>query len=320
MMRLSHPPEFRSVLNTEAVILMDFLSEHPLENAYLRGLLFDYSLKELHRLEWGEFYIHRENGFASGVFYLDVTGLLIMAQPSPEGIASFAEFLFNKRRSVRRIIAEHQQVVALHTLLAARESSFLDYHQWFEESGMVLNRSQIISPSSDDKADLGQTTVDNVSGIKNVEKNDGLGGGVRLADPVMAREIAEGSRAAMKEELGIHMSSYDFEQLVRSKTDLIERRRYYVYEREGIILFQAYLSSVLPEAAQIQGVYVPPIHRCRGLATRCMLEVCRHACKHNRQLVLRVQKRNLPALAVYRKIGFTPFMDYLSIWYSMDIS
>ena len=252
------------------------------------GLISDYSIKELLQIGWGEFFAYQENKAIGGVFYLDVTGLLVVAQSNEVSLSEFANFIALEGKTVTRIISVGDPAEALHNAFSRLDLKWGRVRQTFEEIGMILIREDL-EPFVEPK--------------------------LRLAHPSEAPEIAKGSRRAMEEELDLHTERFDFERLVRSKSDLIERERYFILEEDGHIVFQGYLSALLPEVGQIQGVWVPVDRREEGIATRCMAEMCARSLSYCDHIVLRVQRRNLPAIAVYEKIGFAPFLEYRSIWY-----
>lgn len=263
------------------------LSNHRDENAYLLGLLSDYTLAGLIRMPWGRFY-RPGNGVGKGVFYGDITGLVVASGANDRGAETFARLVVNDGLFMNRIISASEQTLLLHEALAQEDSRWTLVQNRFEEYAMRLVPTDLPD-----------------------EREPRL----RIADMHQARAVAQGSARAMREEIEVEAKGEEFERLVRSKLDLIQRRRYYILEEAGEIRFQAYLSACLPDVGQIQGVWVPPEHRNRGIATRCLAEMCRRCLAASDHLVLRVQKRNLAALAVYRKIGFAPFKDSLSIWY-----
>jgi hypothetical protein len=283
-----HTP-IHAVDPSEEQRLVEELSKSPNENAYLLGLIQDYSLYDLLRMPWGRFFWFEKGGRIEGIFYSDVTGVLVVSEGTQESLSLFSEFVVEEGLFVNRIIAAKRFVLPFHELLSRHEARWQNVVQSFEEDAMVLER---------------------------VNMRSGIEPKLRFAQPHEAHRVAIGSAAAMTEELEIQTEGEEFERLVRSKVDLIQRKRYFVFEEEGSIRFQAYLSASLPRVGQVQGVWVPPEFRNEGIATRCMAEMCRRCLETSDRLVLRVQKRNLPAQRVYHKIGFEPFLDCLSLWFS----
>jgi GNAT superfamily N-acetyltransferase len=278
----------RKVTATDEKRLIGVLSRSFDENAYLLGLIHDYSVAELSHMQWGWFFWCPSQRGIEGVLYIDTTGLAVLSPSSREALSSFADFVISEEFNLNRIISEETAARCLDGHLRERGSAWQTTLQVFEEDGMVLRRS--------DLAHIGE-------------------GDLRLAQPQEANEIAHGAAEAMLEELGLRTDEEEMERLIRSKVDLISRNRYFVLRADGRIVFQAFLSTALPEVALIQGVWVPRDRRGCGIATRCVAEMCHRALDYSDRILLRVQKRNLPAEAVYRKVGFKNFLNYLSIWY-----
>ena len=69
-------------------------------------------------------------------------------------------------------------------------------------------------------------------------------------------------------------------------------------------MFKAELGAVTPDACQVQGVWVAPDHRGRGLAPAGMARVVELARSHSRQVSLYVNEYNTPALRAYETAGF----------------
>ncbi len=87
-------------------------------------------------------------------------------------------------------------------------------------------------------------------------------------------------------------------------------------DREGLC-FRASVSARTPDAAQISGVYVPPERRGRGLARRGLSEMCERLLEESRSVCLFVNDFNAPAIAVYRRLGFTDRAEWASAFFDM---
>jgi ribosomal protein S18 acetylase RimI-like enzyme len=71
------------------------------------------------------------------------------------------------------------------------------------------------------------------------------------------------------------------------------------------LCFRASVSALTGDAAQLSGVYTPPERRNRGLARRGLAELCARLLVRSRAVCLFVNDFNVPALALYRRLGFT---------------
>jgi predicted GNAT family acetyltransferase len=86
---------------------------------------------------------------------------------------------------------------------------------------------------------------------------------------------------------------------------LIRDRRTLVRVEDGQVVFKADIGSVALGVAQVQGVWVHPDRRGRGLAVPAMAAVVDYARRHLAPTVtLYVNDFNAPALATYRRVGF----------------
>lgn len=85
-------------------------------------------------------------------------------------------------------------------------------------------------------------------------------------------------------------------------------------DREGLC-FRASISAWTPDAAQVSGVYTPLARRNRGLARRGLSELCARLHERSLAVCLFVNDFNAPAIAVYRRIGFTPRADWASAFF-----
>src|SRR3990172_7388059 len=86
--------------------LADFLFKAPDENAYLLGLISDYSVGELMRMQWGWFHWFRPHDRIEGVLYLDTTGLAVVSPSTEDAIRAFAGFVGAEEANLTRIICE----------------------------------------------------------------------------------------------------------------------------------------------------------------------------------------------------------------------
>jgi hypothetical protein len=88
-----------------------------------------------------------------------------------------------------------------------------------------------------------------------------------------------------------------------------------VWSDERGLVFRASVSARTADAAQISGVYTPPAFRNKGLATRALAEMCARLLERSGECCLFVNDVNTPAIAVYRKLGFTLRSPWASAFY-----
>lgn len=85
---------------------------------------------------------------------------------------------------------------------------------------------------------------------------------------------------------------------------LVARQHAFVLVEEGRIIFKADLGSLGVGAGQIQGVWVDPQFRGRGIAAPAMARVVELAREHVGWVSLYVNDFNAPALRTYSRVGF----------------
>lgn len=129
---------------------------------------------------------------------------------------------------------------------------------------------------------------------------------VRLVRPHELDILLPASVAMFTEEVGVSPVGYDGGAFYRARVaELIQAGYALARIEDGRVVFKAEIGAVTRLACQVQGVWVDPALRGRGLATAGMAAVVRYALDHVAPVVsLYVNGYNAPALAVYRKVGF----------------
>lgn len=100
----------------------------------------------------------------------------------------------------------------------------------------------------------------------------------------------------------------------QSNTSLLEKRRFVVVIEDGRVVFKAEFGSVALGACQVQGVWVAPDVRGRGLAAPAMAGVVEYARRHVAPLVsLYVNDYNLAAVRTYERVGFQVVGEFMTV-------
>jgi predicted GNAT family acetyltransferase len=136
--------------------------------------------------------------------------------------------------------------------------------------------------------------------------------------PVRTGEIDRLFPAAVAmytEEVGVSPLVEDGGRGYRRRiVDLVRSGRAYAKLVEGQVVFKAELAVVTRRTAQIQGVWVAPEWRGRGLATAAMAAVVRDALARVAPTVsLYVNDYNVPARRVYERCGFRPVGTFATV-------
>jgi predicted GNAT family acetyltransferase len=131
---------------------------------------------------------------------------------------------------------------------------------------------------------------------------------VRRARPDETDLVVPASAAMFQEEIGFSPIGRDGGISYRMSVNqlVLSGRTFVRMSRDGSeTVFKADLASVTPQVAQIQGVWVAPGLRGRGLAAPAMAAVCAVTRREVAPVVsLYVNAYNAPALAAYRRVGF----------------
>jgi predicted GNAT family acetyltransferase len=142
------------------------------------------------------------------------------------------------------------------------------------------------------------------------------------ADPQLRRVrpseldvLLPASVAMFTEEVGVSPLGPDGGAAYRARVaELIALGRAFARIEDGRVMFKAEIGAVTPHACQVQGVWVRPELRGRGLAVAGMSAVVQEALRTIAPVVsLYVNDFNAPARAVYRKVGFTERATLTSI-------
>jgi predicted GNAT family acetyltransferase len=121
--------------------------------------------------------------------------------------------------------------------------------------------------------------------------------------------------AMYTEEVGVSpvagRGSYSYRQRIG---DLVNARRAYARFIDGRVVFKAELAIVTRHTAQVQGVWVHPDYRGRGIAVAGMAAVVRDALRRVAPTVsLYVNDYNHPARRVYERCGFKQVDTFASV-------
>jgi uncharacterized protein len=120
--------------------------------------------------------------------------------------------------------------------------------------------------------------------------------------------------AMFTEEVGISPLGADGGASYRSRiAELVGAGRAFARIQDGRVIFKAELGSVSSAACQVQGVWVPPDLRGRGLAAPGMAAVAELAREAAPVVSLYVNDFNHAARATYRRVGFADVGQFMSV-------
>ncbi|MFF1907623.1 GNAT family N-acetyltransferase [Kitasatospora sp. NPDC058218] len=122
--------------------------------------------------------------------------------------------------------------------------------------------------------------------------------------------------AMFTEEVGVSPLAGDGGLLYQARVaELISTGRSFArFAEDGQVVFKAEIGAVTEGACQIQGVWVDPAHRGRGLSETGMAAVLDIALREVAPVVsLYVNDYNLRARAAYRRVGFREVGAFMSV-------
>ena len=122
--------------------------------------------------------------------------------------------------------------------------------------------------------------------------------------------------AMFTEEVGVSPLAGDGGLLYQARVaELVGSGRSFArLDQDGKVVFKAEIGAATPQACQIQGVWVAPEYRGRGLAAPGMAAVLRYALADVAPVAsLYVNDFNTAARATYRKVGFEEVGEFMSV-------
>lgn len=121
--------------------------------------------------------------------------------------------------------------------------------------------------------------------------------------------------AMFTEEVGVSPTAGDGGLLYQARVaELVSSGRSFARVEDGRVVFKAEIGAATPRACQIQGVWVAPEYRGRGLSETGMAAVLRFALADVAPVAsLYVNDYNKPARAAYRRVGFREAGAFMSV-------
>ncbi|MFD7290739.1 GNAT family N-acetyltransferase [Streptomyces sp. NPDC059863] len=121
--------------------------------------------------------------------------------------------------------------------------------------------------------------------------------------------------AMFTEEVGVSPLAGDGGLLYQARVaELVGAGRSFARIDDGRVIFKAEIGAATTRACQIQGVWVDPEFRGRGLSEAGMAAVVRYALADVAPIVsLYVNDYNTPARAAYRRVGFREVGAFMSV-------
>jgi predicted GNAT family acetyltransferase len=138
---------------------------------------------------------------------------------------------------------------------------------------------------------------------------------VRTVRPDELETLLPAAVAMFTEEVGVSPLRVDGGAGYRARVaELVRAGQSLAWIEKGEVLFKAEIGAVSRAACQVQGVWVAPAHRGRGIGTAGTAAVVEYARAAIAPVVsLYVNDFNAPARAAYRRVGFREVGRYASV-------
>lgn len=138
--------------------------------------------------------------------------------------------------------------------------------------------------------------------------------GLRLATLDDLDAIVPVHALTVLDESGVNPLQTDPEGFRRRCARRIELGRTWVYMEEGKVTFKAEVVSESPEVTYIEGVWVAPGERGKGIGLRCISMLGRELLQRSESILLLVNERNRGAQAFYSRAGYRFICNYETIF------
>ena len=210
---------------------------------------------------------------------------LVPVCATPAAVAAFAELLAGEPRICSSIIGRADAVLELWDRLAVHWGPARDVRP--NQPLLVADSEPEINPDPD----------------------------VRLVRHDEVDLLFPAAVAMYTEEVGVSPLQDDGGRGYRRRiAELVRAKRAYARFHAGRVIFKAELAIVTKHTAQVQGVWVDPEFRGRGMAAAAMAAVTRDALRRVAPTVsLYVNDYNAPARKAYARCGFAPAGTFATV-------
>jgi ribosomal protein S18 acetylase RimI-like enzyme len=117
--------------------------------------------------------------------------------------------------------------------------------------------------------------------------------------------VVQAQAAMVLEISGVDPLKKDPEGFRKRYLRRIEKKRVWVLIENGRLVFKADVIADTPQASYIEGIYVTPEERGKGLGRRCVTDLGRNLLKRTKAIYLFVENQNSRTKSFYLKLGFT---------------
>ena len=128
--------------------------------------------------------------------------------------------------------------------------------------------------------------------------------GLRLATPEDLEHVVTAQAAMALETSGVDPLTKDPVGFRERYLRRIEKGRVWVLMKNGQLVFKTDIIADTPEAAYIEGVYVSPEERGKGIGRNCVSALGSILLQHTKAIYLFVEQEDMRSTSFYLKLGF----------------
>jgi len=251
--------------------VLHFLAERALHNAVMAGLIMDNGL---------------ESQFNRGSFY----GCRDAAAGTLVGVALIGHGVFVDARSeaaLRQFAKLAQEFPRAHMLMGEQEM-IERFWKFYAPNGQPKRRlcREVLFELTEQSAQS-----DEIANLRLAQVSD-----LPLVVPVHATMAFE--------ESGVNPLEIDPDGFRERCRRRIEKGRTWVLVAQDQLIFKADIISDTSEVVYLEGVYVDPEHRGKGLGSKCLMQLTQTLLNRSTSVSVLVNQERRPAQEFYKKIGF----------------
>jgi predicted GNAT family acetyltransferase len=278
---LQAAPEARALTYADLVAVRRLLDADPVRNVFVSARLDVAGMQALCRS--GELFGYWQDGTLQSVCYAGAN--LVPVNASDRAVQAFAARAARQTRRSSSVVGPAPQALALADLLRPAWGEPRDVRA--RQPVMAIDHESPVAP-------------------------DHL---VRLVRPDEVDVLMPAAVAMFTEEVGIDPRADGGASVYHARvSELVTTGRAYARIEGGRVVFKAEVGAVSRHACQIQGVWVHPTLRGRGLSVPAMAAVVRHALRDHADIVsLYVNDYNMRARATYRSVGFDVVDEFATV-------
>ncbi|MBD0373319.1 MAG: GNAT family N-acetyltransferase [Pyrinomonadaceae bacterium] len=270
-----------ALLPEDCAEALGFLSLRPIHTVFMAGLMLDNGL--VSPFNRGEFYGHRN---ALG----ELEAVALIGQKTV--IEAHSEEAFE---SLMRLALRHPKLQLIRG----------------EENRMELLLEHLSRTGQAPRLICREFLLEQTSVLKGLEPVEEL---CNAAPHDLEQIIAINSAMAL-EETGSNPLKRDLKGMMERTLCRIERGRVWMLARAGKIVFKAEVISAMPQAVFLEGIYVHPEERGRGVGSRCLTQLGSVLLERVTSITLVVNQENRRALALYQRLNYQLRSPYLTVYF-----